>query len=44
MKNFVHAFLDWWKDAPAWQSIWFVPLVLVLWLIAIIKNSITGEK
>jgi|CXWL01.1.fsa_nt_gi hypothetical protein len=43
-KNLVHRFLDWWKDAPLYKSIWFIPLVAILYVIAIIKNFVTGEK
>jgi hypothetical protein len=37
-------FLRWWQEAPLYQSIWFVPLVMVIYIIAVIKNLITGDK
>jgi len=43
-RNIVHRFLDWWKDAPLYKSVWFVPVVIFLYVIAIIKNIVIGEK
>lgn len=39
----IRRFLRWWERAPLWQSIWFVPLVMALYVIAFIKNLLTGE-
>ncbi len=44
MKKAVHGFLDWWKDAPLYKSIWFVPFVAILYGFAVIKNILIGEK
>jgi hypothetical protein len=35
----VKRFVNWWQDAPLYQSVWFVPFVLILWFIAIVKNN-----
>lgn len=43
-RTLLRRFLDWWKDAPLYKSIWFVPLVMILYIIALIKNLITGDK
>ena len=34
----LHKFLNWWQSAPWLLTIWFTPLVIVLWLAAIVKN------
>jgi hypothetical protein len=39
-----YKFLDWWQNAPLYKSIWFFPLVMVVYLAAVLKNLITGEK
>jgi len=44
MRNLLHGFLDWWKAAPLYKSIWFIPFVMTLFVIAVIKNILTGEK
>jgi hypothetical protein len=43
-RTFLYNFLDWWKEAPIYKSIWFMPLVMMLYVIAVIKNFVTGEK
>lgn len=43
-RTLVRRFLDWFVDAPLYQSIWFCPLVAILLVIAIIKNFLTGDK
>jgi hypothetical protein len=40
----IRRFMDWFEKAPIYQSIWFIPIVLILWLIAIVKNKSKGEK
>lgn len=44
MKNLVHGFLHWWEDAPFYLSIWFIPFVAILFVIAFIKNTFIGDK
>jgi hypothetical protein len=39
-----HRFLDWWKDAPLYKTIWFFPFVMALYFAAVIKNFLTGDK
>lgn len=43
-RTLVHRFLDWWASKPMYIAVWFIPLVAILFLIAVIKNSITGDK
>lgn len=43
MKDLVRMFLEWWKDAPAWKAVWFIPLVVVLYIAALMKNKIQGD-
>jgi len=43
MSRTLHKFLDWWKDAPFYFSMWFIPFVAILFVIAFIKNLITGD-
>jgi hypothetical protein len=44
----IRRFMDWFENAPTYKSIWFIPIVLILWLIAMIKNKFInkhkGEK
>lgn len=40
----LHRFLAWWSEAPLYQSFWFVPFVMMLYIIAVIKNFVTGDK
>jgi len=40
-RRLLRRFLDWWKDAPLYKSIWFLPLVMTLYLIAVVKNFLT---
>jgi hypothetical protein len=35
----IKRFLNWWQDAPFYQSMWFLPFVLFLWVLAIVKNN-----
>lgn len=42
-RTILYKFLDWWKDAPLYKSIWFLPFVMVMFIIAVIKNLITKE-
>lgn len=44
MSRSLHKFLDWWSEAPLYQSIWFVPFVLTLFVIAFIKNLFTKQE
>lgn len=45
MKNkIIKPFIDWWELGPLILTIWFTPIVLIIWLIAIIKNKFQGEK
>lgn len=37
-------FLDWFEAQPLYKTFWLIPFVMVLWLIATIKNYVTGEK
>lgn len=39
-RTFLHRFLDWWKEAPIYKSVWFLPFVAMLYLIAVVKNFI----
>lgn len=43
-RTILHRFLDWWAAAPLYKSIWFIPLVAVLYVAALIKNFVTGDK
>lgn len=43
-KKIVRPFLDWWAKQPMYIAFWFIPFVAMLFLIAIIKNFITGDK
>ncbi len=45
MKETLHNFLKWWQDAPLYQSIWFIPFIAILYVIAVVKNFfVPGEK
>jgi len=39
----VRRFLNWWKEAPFYKSLWFIPLVMMLYIAAVIKNFVTGD-
>jgi hypothetical protein len=43
-RTILHRFLDWWKEAPIYKSVWFIPFVAMLYLVAVIKNQLTGDK
>lgn len=43
-RTIIRKFLDWFVDAPLYQSIWFIPFVAILYVVALIKNFVTGEK
>ncbi len=43
-RRLLYRFLDWWKEAPLYQSIWFIPFVMVIFVIAVLKNLIIGDK
>jgi len=34
MRDLVRRFINWMEAAPAYQTVWFIPLMLVLWLFA----------
>jgi hypothetical protein len=44
MANWVRGFLKWWEKLPGWKAVPFIPVVMVLYVFAVIKNSITGDK
>lgn len=39
-RRLLHSFHDWWKDAPLYKSIWFLPLVMVLFALSVVINFI----
>lgn len=43
-KNKVQQFMDWWEKLPLWYSIVFFPIVMMLYIVAIIINKFRGEK
>jgi len=43
MRSAVHRFVDWMEAAPTYKTIWFLPLVFVLYLYSVIKNSLKGS-
>ena len=38
----IKKFMDWFESAPLYASVWFMPIVILLGIVAIIKNK-TGE-
>ena len=44
LKQYLHSFLHWFTDAPLYKSIWFIPLVAVLYLAALIRNNFFTNK
>ena len=43
-RTFVGRFLDWFLKQPLYIAVWFIPLVALLYIAAVIQNLITGEK
>lgn len=43
MKALIHRFINWMEVAPTYQTIWFIPLVALLYVYAKIKNALKGQ-
>ena len=43
MRRLVRRFVDWMEHGPTWQTIWFIPLLLITWLAAMIINITKGK-
>lgn len=43
-RRLLHRFLNWWAQAPFYIALWFIPLVMMVFVIAVVKNFLTGDK
>jgi hypothetical protein len=41
MDKWVREFLEWWEKLEGWKAVHFIPVVLVLYVIAVFKNLVT---
>ena len=43
MKKYIRRFVDWMEGGPTYLTIWFMPLLFTIGLIAAITNRITRK-
>lgn len=44
MKALINRFINWMEVSPAYITIWFLPLVALLYVYAKIKNTLKGNS
>jgi len=44
IKQLTRRFVDWMEHAPVYQTIWFVPILVVIGLIALTINALKGNR
>jgi len=44
MKALVHRFINWMEVSPAYLTLWFIPLVALLYVYAKLKNTWKGNS
>lgn len=44
MRERIRRFLDWMEVSPAYLTLWFLPLVAILYVYAKLKNTLKGNS